>query len=187
MKFFKGFQKTFDFFYSKTGLIEDAAKRAIISRASATIVWSMLGFTALGTIGVDTSPILTGLGVGGASLGFAAKDIGANFMAGLILAFNRHRVFGQGRKLKIGSGATSVEGIVCSWDLKHLILLNDKMERVYVPNSMVFSSIITVESIHPKDAKLIEKLPRVNPVKPAMVDLIIKQESKVSQAKSAPP
>ena len=164
MKFFRGFQSWFTFFYSKTGLIEDSAVRDIVSKASATAVWSMIAFTALGTVGVDTSPILTGLGIGGASIGFAARDIGANLMAGLMLAFNRHRVFGQGRRLRIGSGATSVEGVVCSWDLRHLILLNDKMERIYVPNSMVFSSIITVASSPP----VTEKLSFLNPKQKAM-------------------
>ncbi|KNH08048.1 hypothetical protein XU18_1378 [Perkinsela sp. CCAP 1560/4] len=146
MKFFGGFHNWFNIFFTKTNLIPDSAVRDIVSKASATAAWSMILFTALGTAGIDTSPILTGLGVGGASLGFAARDIGANLMAGLMLAFNRHRAFGHGRKLRIGSGPSSIEGVVCSWDLRHLILLNSEMERVYVPNSMVYSSIITVEN-----------------------------------------
>ena len=130
--------------YLKTGFIPDDAVRDITSRLSATTTWGVLGVVALGTVGVDTSPLLTGLGVGGAALGFAAKDIGANFMAGVLLALNRNRRFGHGDRLRVGVGGTSVEGSVTGWDMRHLTLLNDNGEEVLIPNSMVFSSVITV-------------------------------------------
>ena len=140
------FRYVFNKIYDKTGLIPDDAVRDITSRLSATTTWGVLIAVALGTAGVDTSPLLTGLGVGGAALGFAAKDIGANFMAGVLLAFNGNRNFGHGQRLRVGLGANSAEGIVTGWDLRHLTLLNDKGERVLIPNSMVFSSVITVEN-----------------------------------------
>mmetsp|Transcript_7256 Transcript_7256/g.10939 ORF Transcript_7256/g.10939 Transcript_7256/m.10939 type:complete len:162 (-) Transcript_7256:157-642(-) len=155
MRSFLGFNQWFNMIYVKTGLIPDAAVRDIVSKASATAVWAIFFFTACGTAGIDTAPVLTGLGVGGASIGFAARDIGANFVAGLLLAMNRHRVFGHGKRLRIGS---AVSGTVISWDLRHLILLNSQLERVYVPNSMLFSSIVTVENPKDLDGKSLSDL-----------------------------
>jgi len=143
--------------FLKTGLIPDQAVRDICSRLSATATWGVFGVMALGTAGIDTSPLLTGLGVGGAALGFAAKDIGANFMAGVLLALNRNRKFAHGDRLRVGVGSNAVEGVVTGWDLRHLLLRNDKEEQVLIPNSMVFSSVITVEIVRDKKQVLSEK------------------------------
>jgi len=130
--------------------MQDEVVREISSRVAAIGTWGLVILGGLGTAGIDTSPLLTGLGVGGAALGFAAKEIGANFMAGVLMAVNRNRNFGHGQRLKVGLGSNSVEGIVTGWDLRYLTLLDDKGQRVLVPNSFVFGAVITVENHQPK-------------------------------------
>ena len=55
--------------------------------------------TALGTLGVDVSALVAGLGLTGFALGFALKDTISNLLAGVLILL--YRPFGIGNRIKI--------------------------------------------------------------------------------------
>ena len=123
---------------SRTMLVADPATRSLVSRILATSTYAVGGFVALGTCGVDTSPIIAAMGISGATIGFACKDVGANMVAGLNLAASRP--FEHGRTISVGA----FKGIVDHWDTRYLYLRGPKGELIHVPNAVVFTSVITV-------------------------------------------
>ena len=44
-----------------------------VSKSAAIAVYTLAGFSLLGTLGVDTKPLVAGLGVGGFTVGFALR------------------------------------------------------------------------------------------------------------------
>ena len=95
--------------------------------------------TALGTLGLDVTALVAGLGLTGFALGFALRDIISNTLAGvLILLF---RPFHRGDRVSV-AGA---EGVVADVDLRYTTLVVDEGTRVLVPNSNLFTNTIRVE------------------------------------------
>lgn len=95
--------------------------------------------TALGTLGLDVTALVAGLGLTGFALGFALRDIISNTLAGvLILLF---RPFHRGDHISV-AGA---EGVVADIDLRYTTLVVDEGTRVLVPNSTLFTNAIRVE------------------------------------------
>ncbi len=94
--------------------------------------------TSLGVVGVDVTALITGLGLTGFALGFAIKDIISNLLAGvLIILYSPFRV---GDRIRVGS----YEGEVLEINLRYTVLEGDG-ERVLVPNSTMFTNIISVK------------------------------------------
>jgi small conductance mechanosensitive channel len=93
--------------------------------------------TALGTMGINVSALVAGLGLTGFALGFAFKDVLSNLLAGiLILLF---RPFGIDDQISV----TGLEGRVVSIDLRYTVLQQpDKL--VLIPNSNLFTNPILV-------------------------------------------
>src|SRR5579862_542715 len=54
------------------------------SAASLTVI-AFGAMSALGTVGVDVTAIIAGIGIAGVALGFALKDIVSNFTAGVMI------------------------------------------------------------------------------------------------------
>jgi small-conductance mechanosensitive channel len=106
------------------------------SAASLTII----GFgvmSALGTVGVDVTALIAGIGIAGVALGFALKDIVSNFTAGvMIITF---RPFVRGDIVEI-SGA---KGEVVSIDLRNTRLRSEESDFL-VPNQNVVSNVVIV-------------------------------------------
>lgn len=93
--------------------------------------------TALGTIGINISALVAGLGLTGFALGFALKDILSNFVAGiLILIYHPYR-----RSDYIS--VSGLEGIVVEIDLRYTTLESED-KRILIPNSTLFTNAITV-------------------------------------------
>lgn len=136
-------KRIFRFLLCKTGVVPDPAVRSLVSRVLATTTWTVAAFTALGTIGVDTTPIMAALGVTGATLGFAAKDVGANAIAGCALAW--HQPFNVGTRVSVGMGTSLTKGKVERWDMRYLYLRGEKGELVLVPNNTLYNSVITLD------------------------------------------
>ncbi len=91
---------------------------------------------ALGTIGLDgaVTNILAGAGLSAFILGFALKDIGENFLAGILLAFKR--------PFKIGDlvETQGVHGRVIDLSLRETIIKTLDGKDVYVPNGGILKS-----------------------------------------------
>ena len=96
----------------------------------AGIIFAML---VLGLGGI-AGGILAGAGVSALILGFAFKDIGENFLAGIILAFSRPYKIGD----RIETG--DVFGVVRGLDLRNTHIKTYDGKDVYVPNAMLLKN-----------------------------------------------
>lgn len=93
--------------------------------------------TALGTLGVNITGIVAGLGLTGFALGFALKDSIANLLAGVLILL--YRPFDIGDRIDVGG----LSGHVVKIDLRYTELDNPS-ERVLVPNSKLLTDPIRV-------------------------------------------
>lgn len=107
------------------------------SKVTNMSIMSMAIITLLGTIGVDISALITGLGLTGFALGFALKDALASCIAGILILF--YRPF----KLNSQIMVMGVEGIVIDIDLRYTTLKNEN-EKHLIPNSKLISEKITI-------------------------------------------
>jgi small conductance mechanosensitive channel len=95
------------------------------------------GISALGTLGVDVSAIIAGLGLTGFALGFALKDMLSSAVAGLMILLARP--FKNGQRVQIAA----FEGEVVAIDLRYTTLA-DGDKRYLVPNATVLASPVVV-------------------------------------------
>lgn len=105
-------------------------------RFSFIVIAIMLGLRAAGLGGIATG-ILTAAGASALVLGFAFKDIGENFIAGIILAFNRP--FDIHDTVEIGSNFGKVKGL----EFRYTKLKSFDGKDVYIPNSDVLTEPVT--------------------------------------------
>lgn len=120
--------------------IFDEDTTALFATGSATAVYGLAAVTLLGTLGIDTKPILAGAGITGATIGFAAKDVISNFMAGILTLAND--------RVKRGSDITVCgrRGVVERVDLSRLILRTESGDTVIIPSSKVLASDVVIHS-----------------------------------------
>lgn len=119
----------------------DTQRRDVLSLLGAAARWAIVGFgavTALGTLGVDVTGLIAGLGLTGFALGFALKDILSSTMAGVLILLNRP--FTSGDRISV----TGLEGKVAAIDLRYTQIVDDTGKRHLVPNSTVIGSTVTV-------------------------------------------
>jgi len=81
--------------------------------------------------GKVASTILGAAGISAFVIGFALKDIGENFLAGLVMAFDRP--FRLGDTIKTGD----VEGIIRQMNLRDTHIKTFDGKDVYVPNGQI--------------------------------------------------
>jgi small-conductance mechanosensitive channel len=109
----------------------------LLARTS-SITLSIFGFiTALGTLGINVSALVAGLGLTGFALGFALKDTISNLLSGVLILL--YRPFEKGNRIKI----SGYEGVVVSIDLRYTEL-DSEGNKVLIPNSKLFTDPITV-------------------------------------------
>jgi small-conductance mechanosensitive channel len=101
-----------------------------------------LGILGLGTI---SNKILAGAGITTFVIGFALKDIGENFLAGLIIAFSRP--FHVGNLIE----CQDVKGIVRNMTLRQTTVEADNGKVIMIPNSSIIKNPL---SIYTADNKL---------------------------------
>lgn len=93
--------------------------------------------SAIGTLGVNVSALVAGLGLTGFALGFALRDTISNALAGTMLMI--YRPFRAGDRIAVAGS----EGKVIEVDLRYTIL--DAGDRlVLVPNAKLISEIVFV-------------------------------------------
>jgi len=106
----------------------------------------VLGFiTALGTLGVNITGIVAGLGLTGFALGFALKDSIANLLAGVMILL--YRPFEVGDRIDV----SGLAGRVMHVNLRYTELDSDN-ERVLVPNSKMLTDPIRVSKAAPSSS-----------------------------------
>ena len=110
---------------------------ALLARTS-SVTLIILGFvTALGTLGINVSALVAGLGLTGFALGFAFIDTISNILSGVLILI--YRPFEIGSRIKI----SGYEGIVVSIDLRYTELEGEG-RKILIPNSKSFTDPITV-------------------------------------------
>jgi small conductance mechanosensitive channel len=103
---------------------------------------------ALGSIGVDTGPILAGAGVVGFVVGFALQDTLSNFAAGIMILM--YRPFDVGDVIS----AAGETGKVADLTLVSTTLLTGDNQKLIVPNSKIWGS--TIRNITAQDTRRID-------------------------------
>ena len=109
----------------------------LLARTS-SITLIIFGFiTALGTLGINVSALVAGLGLTGFALGFALKDTISNLISGVLIL--SYKPFKIGDRIKI----SGYEGIVVSIDLRYTEL-DAEGNKILIPNSKLFTNPIEV-------------------------------------------
>lgn len=115
-----------------------------ISKVVAGIIKNILviiGFiSSLGTLGVNVSAIVAGLGLSGFAFGFAFKDMLSNFISGLLIFI--YEPFKLGDMIEV-NGKT---GKVIDINLRYVTIETDET-RALVPNSVSVSKIVVVHKV----------------------------------------
>jgi len=112
----------------------------LLARTSSVIIIIFGIVTALGTLGINVTAIVAGLGLTGFALGFALKDTISNLLSGILILL--YQPFKIGNTIKL----SGYEGKVVSIDLRYTEL-DSEGNRVLIPNSKLFTDPITVLSV----------------------------------------
>ncbi len=104
-----------------------------VFRVSNIVICSLIFLYLIGRGGIAGS-MLGAAGISAFVIGFAFKDIGENFLAGILLAFNRPFMLGD----TVTSG--SVEGKVLGISLRETHIKTFDGKDVYVPNGMIIKN-----------------------------------------------
>jgi small-conductance mechanosensitive channel len=100
--------------------------------------------TGLGTMGIEVSALVAGLGLTGFALGFALKDVLSNFIAGVLILL--YRPFSVNDSITVAG----YEGAVTEIDLRYTTLRKED-QKILIPNSVLFTNTIAVrdgEGVH---------------------------------------
>ena len=122
-------------------VMDEKSTHSNISRVIAGIVKNIMliiGFiTALGTLGVNISAIVAGLGLTGFAFGFAFKDMLSNFISGILLFI--YEPFKLGDKIEVEGKIGKVVDI----NLRY-VTIESEDKKVLIPNSISVSKVIAV-------------------------------------------
>ena len=118
----------------------DLERRPLVS-LGAEAVWFTgiaLGLiVGFGTMGVDVTALVAGLGLTGFALGFALRDAVSNLLAGVLIIL--YQPFRSGDRIEVAGSAGRVVGI----NLRYTVLdAGDR--RILVPNSNLVSNSLIV-------------------------------------------
>lgn len=127
------------------GIINNSSRRLGLDRdivlllaRTSNVAIAIVGLiTALGTLGINVSALVAGLGLTGFAFGFALKDSVSNLLSGVLILL--YRPFKTGDRISL----SGYEGNVISIDLRYTELDSDG-NRVLIPNSKLFTDPITV-------------------------------------------
>ncbi|CAF0792680.1 unnamed protein product [Adineta steineri] len=128
--------------FIRSHIIEDADLARLISKTAAVTIYAFIGITTLGTLGVDTKPLLAGIGITGFTIGFALKEVATNFISGVFLVINKP--FVRGCRIKVHGGGGGIEGLVHYIDVRYVHLKTKDRGIVMIPSAVVYTNPFTV-------------------------------------------
>ena len=95
------------------------------------VIWTIAIIIILPEFGINITPLLTGLGIGGLALGFGAKNLIQDYISGLfILIEDQFRV---GEEVEIGGK----KGKVIDFNLRRTVLEDKEGVLHFIPNSQI--------------------------------------------------
>ncbi len=109
----------------------------LISQLVSTTLLIIGLICVLGTLGVNISALVAGLGLAGFALGFALKDVLSNVLSGILLLY--YRPFWLEDRVKVSGH----EGTVTDIDLRYTSLETDN-STVLLPNSVLFTNSVEI-------------------------------------------
>lgn len=115
----------------------DEQVRDLVTKVFGAAIIVMGLISALGTIGIDVTALVAGLGLTSFALAFALQDIISNVLAGILILM--YRPFRRGNQVKVGAH----EGIVTDIDLRYTTLRTET-QKIFVPNATLFKEAIIV-------------------------------------------
>lgn len=114
----------------------DATIGALIQSVLKTVLLTIGVVSALGKVGVDIAGLLTGLGVVGLTIGFAAKDTLSNMISGIFILWDRP--FTIGDLVEIGGAYGRVDSITMR--TTRVVTVDGRM--LAIPNSEVVNKTV---------------------------------------------
>jgi small-conductance mechanosensitive channel len=105
-----------------------------------SIKWAVISVgvvTGLGTVGVNVSALVAGLGLTGLAVGIALKDVVSNAIAGIMILI--YKPFSRNDRIVV----TALEGTVVQIDLR-FTTLETADRRILIPNSNLLTNSIIV-------------------------------------------
>jgi MscS family membrane protein len=133
LAFIRGAEKEFSNYSNNV----DAHTAEAISKLLRLTVIITSALVILQTLGFSISGVLAMGGIGGIAIGFAAKDLLANFFGGLIIYLDRPFTIGDW----IRSPDRKIEGTVEVIGWRVTMIRNFESQPIYVPNS-IFTNIV---------------------------------------------
>lgn len=131
----------------------DAGFAHVLNKILSIIIIVISAMIILEVWGLDIGPLIAFGGIGAAAIGFAGKDVMANFCSGLMLHLNRPFMVGDGVYLPEQHLEGQIEEI--GW---YLTTIRDKEKRpVYLPNA-VFSHAKVVNTSRMTHRRIEEKI-----------------------------
>lgn len=118
----------------------EAQRKRIVHLAASTckIAIIVVGLiSAIGTMGINISALVAGIGLTGFALGFALKDALSNLLSGILLLI--YQPFRYGDHISVAG----CEGEVIEINLRYTVIKNGN-QKYLVPNSVLFSNNIRI-------------------------------------------
>lgn len=110
---------------------------ATLLRLAILVAGLLVALRILGFGGI-TASILAGAGISAFVIGFALRDIGENFLAGILMAFKRP--FRVGDFIETGNPPNTVKGRVVSLNIRVTQLKTPDGKDVYIPNASIIKT-----------------------------------------------
>jgi len=137
-------------FFWLGGLVRRVISRVVVARKlnpDLNLILQQIAFatalvlgivTALGTLGVDVTALVAGLGLASFGLGLALKDIISNTLSGILILM--YEPFRRTDRISV----TGNEGEVTEINLRYTVL-DQPTRRILVPNSIILNNPVIVE------------------------------------------
>ncbi len=123
---------------AKAGTPVDRTTVDGLSKMSRIVVIVVAGLAIVQTLGFSISGVLAFGGMGGIAVGFAAKDLLANFFGGLMIHLDRP--FNVGEKIRSADG--QIDGTVEHIGWRQTTLRSLDMTQIFVPNALFTSNVL---------------------------------------------
>jgi len=135
------FSKTIQ--YGVKNLLKATNPETDVSNVIASIIKNLIVIigliTAFGTVGINVSAIVAGLGLTGFAFGFAFKDMLSSFISGIMIFI--YQPFRLGDTIAVDGK----EGKVIDINLRY-VTLEGESSRMLIPNSLLVSKSLEVQN-----------------------------------------